>query len=91
MEGKTEGVDYQVYHSGNSYVIRIRNIAANELNNSFTVKVNGEGSVTYSPMTYCYKAVSDANTSNKLKNAAKALYLYWYEADNYFRAGGNNG
>lgn len=51
MDGKTEGVDYQVFGSGKNYVIRIRNIAANELNNSFTVKVNGEGSVTYSPMT----------------------------------------
>lgn len=90
MDGKTEGVDYQVYSSGNKYVIRIPNIAANELNNSFTVKVNGTGSVTYSPMTYCYKAVSDDNTSNKLKNTVKALYLYWNEADNYFRAGGNN-
>ena len=64
------------------YVIRIRNISAAELNDDFTVMVNGTGSVTYSPMTYCYKAQTSSNA--KLANTVKALYLYWVEADKYF-------
>ena len=82
MDGKIEGVDYELAHNGNEYVIRIRNISAAELNDDFTVKVNGTGSVTYSPMTYCYKAQTSQNV--KLANTVKALYLYWVEANNYF-------
>lgn len=92
MEGKTAGVDYDIDHSGNEYVIRIRNISAAKLNDNFTVTVtsNGQsGTVTYSPMTYCYKAQTSSNA--KLANVVKALYLYWLEADEYFNKnqGGN--
>ena len=82
MDGMTEGVDYETDHKGNEYVIRIRNISAAKLNDDFTVMVNGTGSVTYSPMTYCYKAQTSSDA--KLANAVKALYLYWVEADKYF-------
>lgn len=82
MDGMTEGVDYETEHKGNEYVIRIRNISAAELNDDFTVMVNGTGSVTYSPMTYCYKAQTSSDA--KLANTVKALYLYWVEADKYF-------
>ena len=85
MNGKTEGKDYELAHNGNEYVIRIRNISAAELNDDFTVTVisNGQsGTVTYSPMTYCYKAQTSSNA--KLANVVKALYLYWVEADQYF-------
>ena len=89
IDGKTEGTDYELAHKGNEYVIRIRNIPASELNNDFTVKVNSTGSVTYSPMTYCYKAANSPTADSKLKNAVKALYQYWVEADKYFNTGGN--
>lgn len=82
MDGMTEGVDYETDHKGNEYVIRIRKISAAELNDDFTVMVNGTGSVTYSPMTYCYKAQTSSDA--KLANTVKALYLYWVEADKYF-------
>ena len=82
MDGMTEGVEYETEHKGNEYVIRIRNISAAELNDDFTVTVNGTGSVTYSPMTYCYKAQTSSDA--KLANTVKALYLYWVEAGKYF-------
>ena len=82
MDNKTENVDYEVLHSGNEYVIRIRNIPAAELADNFTVKVNGTGSVTYSPLTYCYKAQTSENS--KLANTVKALYNYWDAAYKYF-------
>ena len=72
MDNKTENVDYEVLHSGNECVIRIRNIAAAELGDYFTVKVNGTGSITYSPLNYCCKAQTSANS--KLVNTVKALY-----------------
>ena len=82
-----DGADYELDHKGNEYVIRIRNISAAELNDDFTVTVtsNGQsGTVTYSPMTYCYKAQNSSDT--KLANTVKALYLYWQAADLYWQA-----
>ena len=87
MDGKTEGEDYERKKSGNEYVIRIRNIAAPELNTAFAVKVNGTTTVTYSPLTYCYKAQNNSDT--KLANTVKALYKYWKEANQFFGLGGN--
>ena len=65
--------------------IRICNISAAELNDNFTVTVtSGEesGTVTYSPLTYCYRAQTSGDA--KLVNTVKALYLYWVEAAKYF-------
>lgn len=70
-------------NSGNEYVIRIRDIAAADLHQPITVKVNGADAVTYSPLTYCYK-VQQANSNAKLVNTVKALYLYWDAAYHYF-------
>ena len=84
MDGKTEGVDYELAQNGNEFVIRIRNIAAAELDKFFTVKVNGTGTVTYSPMTYCYKAANSETAGEKLKNTVKALYNYWLAAETFF-------
>ncbi len=83
------GYTTKTAHSGREYVIRIRNIAAMDLNKEFTVKVNGEDAVTYRPLTYCYKAQTSGDA--KLVNTVKALYLYWVEASQYFNQnqGGN--
>ena len=75
--------DYDTESSGDEYIIRIRNIAAAELKKSFTVKVNGTGSVTYSPLTYCRKA-QQTSSNSKLVNTVKALYGYWLAADKFF-------
>ena len=76
----------------NYQVARIRNIAAKNLGDDFTLTVTaGEdsGSVTYSPMTYCYN-VLDKNADSldleimKLQVAVMTLYWYWQEAAAYF-------
>ena len=40
--------------------------------------------VTYSPLNYCKEMIADDTQDEKLKNALKALYLYWQAADRYF-------
>ena len=84
------GYTTETAHSGREYVIRIRNIAAKDLDKDFTVKVNGAVAVTYSPLAYCYKA-QQTSSNAALVNTVKALYLYWVEANQYFNRnqGGN--
>ena len=43
MDGKTEGVDYELAHNGSEYVIRIRNISSAELNDDFTITYTSNG------------------------------------------------
>ncbi len=75
--------------NGSYQVARIRNIAAKELQDNFTLTVkSGEtvlGTITYSPMNYCYKALSGGTTDAKLINAVKALVQYSQEANEYFK------
>ena len=74
--------------NGSYQVARIRNIAAKELQDSFTLTVkSGEtvlGTITYSPMNYCYKALHGGTTDGNLINAVKALYQYSQAANAYF-------
>ena len=63
----------------------IRGIAARELHDSFTLNITAggaQGSVVYSPMTYCRNALSSSDAN--LVNTVKALYLYWAEANKFF-------
>ena len=72
---------------GGYYVARIRGIPAKELQNSFTLNLTAGtagGSVTYSPMNYCYKVLNGSTESESLINAVKALYLYSQAAERYF-------
>ena len=75
--------------NGSYQVARIRNIAAKELQDNFTLTVkSGEtvlGTITYSPMNYCYKALNGGTTDAKLINAVKALVQYSQEANEYFK------
>lgn len=83
-------VTYETAKTGtDEYVIRIRGIAAYDLDKQFTVYVNGQKAVDYSPMTYCYKAQNSSDT--KLANTVKALYLYWQAAQAYFGETENGG
>ena len=78
--------------NGTYQVARIRGIAASELQNSFTLKINGNDAVTYSPMNYCKNVLApssatsdEAQTQNpRLVNVVKALYQYSQAADLYF-------
>ena len=53
-----------------------------KLRDAITVTVNGTGTVAYSPLTYCYKALNSDNA--KLVNTVKALYNYHLAAHEYF-------
>ena len=90
-----EKMTVQVEHTGKQYIARIRGIAANKLNDEFTLMVmNGEtelGSVTYSPMKYCYNTLYRAETIEGYQeanvdfvNVVKALYWYYDAAKEYF-------
>ena len=75
--------------SGDYVIARIRGIKAEELGNSFIVKfsINDEnGSVTYSPMTYCYNVLNGGSNDEKLQNVVKALYKYNKAAEAYAQA-----
>ena len=78
-----DGQTAETSHDGTEYVIRIRNIPAAKLDQRFTVTVNGTGTVTYSPLTYCWKA-QQASADQKLVNTVRALYSYWDAAEKYF-------
>ena len=75
----------ETVRNGDTKIARIRDIAAAELQYNFTVSVKkGEtelGSVTYSPMNYCYKALHSGTQDEKLQNVVKALY--WYSQETY--------
>ena len=73
---------YVTAKDGNNYVIRIRNIAAADLDKQINVVVNGRPAVAASPLTYCYKVQNSPD--EKLANVAKALYKYWEAASQYF-------
>ena len=77
--------------NGSTQIARIRNIAAKELKDSFTVTVKkGEtvlGAITYSPMNYCYKALNGSTENERLINAVKAMVAYSDAANEYFKAG----
>ena len=71
------------YSSAGGYQIaRIKGIKANELGSTFTVVVNGQGEVTYSPLTYCAK-VMDMTGNPGLCDMCKTLVLYYQAAQKY--------
>ena len=72
--------------SGGYQIARIRNIASAELQNSFTLKINGDYSAAYSPMNYCANvlALETTDDNRSLQNVVKSLYLYSAAANLYF-------
>ena len=68
-------------------IVRIRNIEAKNLSNSFEVNItagDAQGSVSYSPMNYCYMALKSDTATDALKDVVRALYNYWVAAEAYF-------
>ena len=78
----------ETVRNGSTQIARIRNIAAKELQDDFTLTVKkGEtilGAITYSPMNYCYKALNGGTENENLINAVKALVAYSDAANEYF-------
>ena len=82
-----DGYNYYVEKvSSNGYQIaRIRGIKAKDIGRSLTLTVStsdsgSEGSVTYSILNYCHNAYY-GDYPDKLKDVAKALYLYYLAAN----------
>ena len=67
---------------GNYQVVRIRGIKAWDLANEISVNVTSseDGTVTYSPMTYCYN-VLNGQYDGDLQNLCKALIMFYARAD----------
>ena len=78
------GYNVEKATSGDYQIARIRGIQAAHIGDNFTLKINGTDAVTYSPLNYCKKVIEDDTRDVNLKNVAKALYLYWQAAKNYF-------
>ena len=79
--------EYETEKKNGYQIIRIRNIHAKNLMDDFTVTVSdgaNSGTISYSPMNYCYNVLNDENQSEALQNVCKALYLYAEAADDYF-------
>lgn len=74
--------------NGDSVIVRIRGITANELEKDFTVTF-GSGSVSYNPMTYCYNVLNGGSDDPALQNVCRALYLYAQSAKKLYCAGDN--
>jgi len=78
--------------SGDYTKVTITNIAAQHLDEDVIVNVsvaddNGNYSVKYSPMNYCYNVLSKETTATRtdeLKNVMRAFYLYNQQAKSYF-------
>ena len=76
-----------VEHNDKTWIARIRGVKSDEIGDDFTLTVSDgttNGSVTYSPMTYCYNVISRGINDAKLKNVVKSLYLYWTAAKAFF-------
>ncbi len=79
--GSTETVS-----DGDIQMICISGIAAKKLGDDFTVTVNNgknSGSVSYSPMNYCYEVLKVESHEREFKDIVKALYRYRQAAENY--------
>lgn len=66
------------------YYVDIPNISSAELYNKQTITGSDGTTVEYYPLTYAYKVLTNANSSEKLINVVKALCEYAKCADNYF-------
>lgn len=80
------GVEQTYKISGNYYIVEFANIAANKLDNMYTVTVTAGDhtfDATCSAMTFCYNALINSDHV-ALQDVVKALYLYNKEAKAYF-------
>ncbi len=89
LEGQPEkAMTVETVRTETGYIARIRDIAASKLQKNYIVTVkNGEteiGTITYSPMHYCYKVLNGGTTNTRLQNVAKAPVAYSDAANEYF-------
>lgn len=68
---------------GNKYYVVIPNIYSYDLDTPFTVTVGGY-TISYSGLSYGYKALTSASANDDLKNLMRAMYKYNQSANVYF-------
>lgn len=71
---------------GNRNYVSIPNIAANNLNDVYTITVGDTPAGTCSALAYCYKALNSDQATDSLRNVVTALYQYSTDADDYERS-----
>jgi hypothetical protein len=76
-------------YKGGEYVVKIENIAANDLDTKYSVKI-GKGedamTVTCSALSYAYSVLTNLPENTDLCNLVKAMYLYNDAANEYFNS-----
>lgn len=88
IDGKElSNADYT--QSGDYYILQINNIKASALDNMYEFKVTAtvgdatkEATLSYGALSYCYSVLT-GEYDEKLKDAAKALYLFNKAAEEY--------
>jgi len=87
---KLGDTELEAEQSGDYYVIAIDNIAAQDLNEEYTITVANDentGTITVSALAYCRSVLNrTTNTTytEDLKNLLKSMYLYNQAAEAYF-------
>ena len=79
-----DGMTVEKQEADGYQIARIRDIPAVMLSDAFTLTVNGQDEVHYSPLNYCKKVLTTEGVSSKLKDVASALYTYSHLSDYYF-------
>jgi len=85
---KHEENSLEVKERNGLYYVDVENISAKDLGNVITLEINDgaeTASVSASPMTYCYNilAAEEGTYENSIVDLAKALYMYYVQADAY--------
>ncbi len=65
------------------YCVDIADIAANDLDEVYTLTVNDTLNISYSALNYIKQTVNSDDTA--IANLVKALYNYWYQAEQYVK------
>ncbi|MBR5565557.1 MAG: right-handed parallel beta-helix repeat-containing protein [Roseburia sp.] len=80
---------YEVVQKGNLYYIETEGIPAHELGEYITTTVETTGgnnmTITYSPLSYAYIALSRDGVSENLTTLMRAMYLYHQAAEEYLK------
>jgi len=72
--------NYTVEDLGSQFAVRVKGIAAKNLDEAYTVTLDESRSVTYSALSYAYRMRNDSTESN----ICKALFNYYLAANAYF-------
>ena len=82
-----DGTEVKPSFNGSQYVIQVSGIRARDLGRTYVVKVTDQNGNTqelnYSGISYA-KALIERGSSNAGRDAARAMYLYYMAAENYF-------